>query len=78
MYSVKDFGAAGDGIINDTNAIQKAIDACASKGGGKVVMEPGVYLAATVQRHEHRDHRRQRHRLQKLHQSETGQRRTFK
>ncbi len=39
-YNVITFGAIGDGIRNDTHAIQKAIDACAAAGGGTVVF-PG-------------------------------------
>lgn len=42
--NVKDFGAVGDGFTNDTAAIQAAIDAVASIGGGQVFFEEGVYL----------------------------------
>lgn len=41
--SVKDFGAVGDGKVNDTNAIQKAIDAVDSAGGGVVIFPDGIY-----------------------------------
>ena len=44
FVSVKDFGAVGDGVTNDTAAIQAAIDAVASIGGGQVFFEEGVYL----------------------------------
>lgn len=37
-YSVLDFGALGNGTDSDTAAIQAAIDACASAGGGRVVL----------------------------------------
>lgn len=40
--SVKDFGAVGDGIADDTAAIQAALDA--SVNGGSVVIPPGTYL----------------------------------
>lgn len=40
IYSVTDFGAKGDALTNDTQAIQAAIDAAAQAGGGRVVL-PG-------------------------------------
>lgn len=42
------FGAKGDGVTKDTNAIQSAIDTCAKHGGGIVVLDPGVYLSGPV------------------------------
>jgi hypothetical protein len=41
--SVLDFGAEGDGITNDTNAINRAIRNVIYKGGGQVVFPPGTY-----------------------------------
>ena len=38
---VKDFGAAGDGVTDDTQAIQSAISACPAHG--RVRVDPGVY-----------------------------------
>lgn len=40
-YNVLDFGASGNGIDNDTTAIQAAVDACAAAGGGRVVLPGG-------------------------------------
>ena len=40
---VRDFGAVGDGIADDTAAIQRAIDA-----GGIVHFPPGVYLSGSL------------------------------
>jgi polygalacturonase len=42
------FGASGDGVKLNTQAIQAAIDACAAKGGGRVTFEPGVYLTGAL------------------------------
>ncbi len=42
--SVKDFGAAGDGLAIDTTAIQAAINRVAFLGGGEVYFPPGTYL----------------------------------
>jgi hypothetical protein len=45
---VRDFGAKGDGVSKDTAAIQKAIDAAASQGGGTVFLGAGKYLSGTI------------------------------
>jgi polygalacturonase len=43
-FSVRDFGAVGNGSTNDTPAIQRAIDAAtAASGGGIVVFPSGTY-----------------------------------
>jgi hypothetical protein len=46
--SVKDFGAVGDGVADDTAAIQKAIDAVSLAGGGSVFFPEGTYFVATA------------------------------
>lgn len=43
VYNVKEYGALGDGVTNDTAGIQAAIDAASSAGGGIVVMPSGTY-----------------------------------
>lgn len=45
VVSVKDFGATGDGVTNDTIAVQAAIDALASTGG-VLHFPPGEYRIA--------------------------------
>ena len=44
----RDLGAKGDGVTKDTAAIQNAIDACATKGGGTVRLTAGTYLSAPI------------------------------
>ncbi|MBB4659567.1 rhamnogalacturonidase [Parvularcula dongshanensis] len=45
---VRRFGATGDGRTIDTEAVNKAIDHCASMGGGTVVFPAGRYACYTV------------------------------
>lgn len=42
-----DFGAVGDGLANDTEAVRGAIDAIAAGGGGIVFFEPGMTYRTT-------------------------------
>jgi hypothetical protein len=42
--SVKDFGALGNGIANDSVAVQNAWNAVKSSGGGILYFPPGTYL----------------------------------
>lgn len=43
-FNVKDYGATGDGVADDTAEIQAAIDACTAAGGGTVWFPEGEYL----------------------------------
>jgi polygalacturonase len=48
VFNVRTYGAKGDGIVHDTAAIQKALDACATNGGGTVELPDGTYLTGSV------------------------------
>jgi len=48
QLSVKDFGAAGNGIADDTVPIQAALTACSVLGGGTVLVPAGAFLASSV------------------------------
>lgn len=41
QYNILDFNAKGDGVTNDREAIQKAIDTCSENGGGQVLVPGG-------------------------------------
>lgn len=46
--SVKDFGATGDGVTDDTETITAAIDAVYAAGGGAVFFPRGTYLVSDI------------------------------
>lgn len=47
LFNVKDFGAAGDGVTLDTEAVRKAVAECSAKGG-TVLFPAGKYLIGSV------------------------------
>lgn len=47
-FDVTTFGAVGDGVSLNTDAIAKAIAACHDAGGGRVVIPPGRFLTGAV------------------------------
>src|SRR6185437_16959448 len=49
QFNVKNYGAAGDGVRSDTQAINKAIVAARDAGGGTVLVPAGAYVSGTIQ-----------------------------
>lgn len=47
-FLITNFGAIGDGKTLNTQAIQKAIDACRDHGGGRVCVGDGTYVTGTI------------------------------
>jgi polygalacturonase len=48
FFDVRNFGATGDGKTLDTPAVNRAIEAAASVGGGTVVFPAGTYLCFSI------------------------------
>jgi polygalacturonase len=53
VFNVREFGAKGDGATLDTSAINRAIDAAASAGGGSVLFPAGSYLSYSIHLKSH-------------------------
>jgi polygalacturonase len=45
---VTDYGAKGDGKALETAAIQRAVEACAARGGGTVLLPSGTFQSGTI------------------------------
>jgi hypothetical protein len=52
-YDIREFGAVGDGVALNTQAIQAAIDRCTADGGGTVVVPAGRFLTGTIRLKDH-------------------------
>jgi len=48
VFTITDYGAAGDGQTLDTKAIQEAIEACSRAGGGTVYIPSGTYVTGSI------------------------------
>ncbi len=47
-YNIKNYGAVGNGLINNTKAINEAISECSKNGGGKVIVPAGIWLTGPI------------------------------
>ena len=52
-FDVRDFGAKGDGVTIDSDAINRAIDAAAAAGGGTVVIPGGTFASHSIRLRSH-------------------------
>ena len=48
VFNIREFGASGDGVHNDRDAIERAIEAAVASGGGQVYFPAGNYLSYTI------------------------------
>src|SRR5699024_9056323 len=48
VYNVEEFGAVGDSVTVNTEAIQTAIDRAYQDGGGTVVIPEGVFSSGSI------------------------------
>ncbi len=46
--TVTSFGAVGDGATDCSDAFRRSIESCASHGGGRVVVPPGIFLTGPI------------------------------
>ncbi len=47
-YDIETFGAVGDAVTLNTSFIQNAIDKCSADGGGRVLINNGIFLTGTI------------------------------
>lgn len=48
-WEVRHYGAVGNGVVDDTEALQLAIDRASASGGGRVLVPAGGYRCRTVE-----------------------------
>lgn len=52
-FDIRDFGAKGDGATDCTAAFEKAIAACSTGGGGRVIVPAGIFLTCALHLKSH-------------------------
>lgn len=53
QVNIKDYGAEADRKELQTEAVQKAIDACREKGGGEILIPAGTYRIGSIRLYSH-------------------------
>jgi len=53
VFNIKNYGAVGDGVALNTEALQKTIDACHAAGGGMVLVPAGKFVTGTLHLKNH-------------------------
>ncbi|QEG43554.1 glycoside hydrolase family 28 protein [Roseimaritima ulvae] len=53
IFNIKTYGAVGDGVTLNTEALQKTIDACHAAGGGTVWVPAGEFVIGTIHLKSH-------------------------
>ncbi len=48
VFDIREFGAIADGSTVNTDSIAEAIEACATAGGGTVLIPPGLWLTGPI------------------------------
>lgn len=48
-YRLIDFGGEGDGRTDNTEAFKRAIETCHRNGGGRIIVESGVWMTGPIQ-----------------------------
>ena len=49
IYNITTFGAFGDGVTDNSQAIADAIEDCSNKGGGTVYVPAGTYVTGRIE-----------------------------
>ncbi len=47
-YNIQEFGAVGDGLTMNTNAMARTIETCAKVGGGRIIIPAGIWLTGPL------------------------------
>ncbi|MDQ0061447.1 glycosyl hydrolase family 28-related protein [Paenibacillus harenae] len=48
IFDITLYGAIGDGLTDNTDAIERAIEACSAAEGGRVLIPAGIWLTGPI------------------------------